>query len=213
MRTQLLSVIGAAALVLALMFVIGSVGTGESESEITTAAATVPETTVSETTVVTTEETTETETEYYSVHIDIGEGVVVTGDEMVVDTFNGVDALYRAHEYDDESDVYSCAAFVKRYYATVYGVEVGGLFTDLVPTASYGWFEETWEPQPGDIGYQDYCGDGHWFIIKSVNEDGSYTIIEQNWKFEQYGETVCIKDRIVTPGVTPELKAFTWYGW
>jgi len=129
------------------------------------------------------------------------------GSQKTVDTFNGVPAYYKTGSHDSDS-TYSCAALVKRYYSTIYGVSVYNLLYDRTPLVSEkGYsFRRVYSGQvlPGDVGYQDGSSGGHWFIIKSVNGN-SMTVIEQNWKNTS---TTCTKERVVTFGSTKNLKAF-----
>ena len=68
------------------------------------------------------------------------------------------------------------------------------MFTGRTPSASSGSFYRTTSPAEGDIGYQTNSrGSGHWFIIKAVNSDGTYTVIEQNWKWKSGGRTYCYR--------------------
>ena len=131
--------------------------------------------------------------------------------QKTVDTFNGVPAYYKIGNHNEDS-TYSCAAYVDRYYKSVYGVDPYNMLTGCTPmTDTKGYsFGRVYQGnvKPGDIGYQTNSkGKGHWFIIKSVN-GASMTIIEQNWKGTS---TSCTVNRVVTFGVTPNLKAFRLY--
>lgn len=136
--------------------------------------------------------------------------VEITKVGQVVDTFNGVQAKYRPCNYDDAQDsVYSCAAYVKRYYSTIYGVSVSSLQTGKTPVVNKGTIKKTTSPKPGDIGYHTNSGSGHWFIVKAVNSDGSYTIIEQNTKWKSNGKSYTYVNHKITKSFT-NLKFFTW---
>lgn len=114
--------------------------------------------------------------------IDWGTAVSITQSNQVVDsiTFNGkcVESIYAPRgsisDYDSNS-TYCCAAFVKRFYSTVYGVDVWNLYPGNQPSASTGSFTRTDSPQPGDIAGNPE----HWAIVKSVSGD-AVTVIEQN---------------------------------
>ena len=137
--------------------------------------------------------------------------VQITYAGQVIDTFNGVSAIYRTGLNDNSDTTYSCAAFVKKYYNTVYHVDVWNLLTGKTPSAGSGSFSQTSSPEPGDIGYQtNSSGNGHWFIIKSVS-GSTYIIIEQNWKWQSNGAYYCTKERQVTTS-TSGFKAFRWSG-
>ncbi|MBQ7295375.1 MAG: InlB B-repeat-containing protein [Clostridia bacterium] len=138
--------------------------------------------------------------------------VKITSSGQVVDTFNGVQAMYIPETGNSDDDTtYSCAAYVKRFYSSVYGVDVWNLLTGKTPLAGSGSFSVTSSPQPGDIGYQTNSGgSGHWFIIKEVNSNGTYSIIEQNWKWASGGATYCYINRNVSYSSTSNFKVFRW---
>lgn len=136
--------------------------------------------------------------------------VRITQSPQVVDTFNGVSALYLPGIGNTNTGTYCCAEFVSKYYRNVYGVNVWNMYTNRTPSASKGRFVSTASPQAGDIGYQlNSGGSGHWFIIKAVNESRC-TIIEQNWKWSSSGNTYCTVNRVVTQGSTRGLKFYHW---
>ena len=114
--------------------------------------------------------------------IDWGNAVPVTQNGQVVDsiTMNGqtVQAIYaprgNVSGYDSDG-TYCCAAFVKRFYKNVYGVDVWNLYPGNTPSVSSGSFTKTDSPQPGDIA----ANSEHWAIVKSVS-GGGVKVIEQN---------------------------------
>jgi hypothetical protein len=129
---------------------------------------------------------------------------------QVVDSFNGVEAKYIPGTGNSNTGTYSCAGYVKAYYSTVYGITVSNLLTGKTPNASNGSFSVTDTPEPGDIGYQlNSSNSGHWFIIKEVN-DSDFTVIEQNWKWEDEGNTYCYINRHVSFSETSGFKVFRW---
>ncbi len=114
--------------------------------------------------------------------INWGTAVPITQNGQVVDsiTMNGqtVQALYapRGNVANYDSDTtYCCAAFVKRFYNLVYGVDVWNLIPGNTPSAGSGYFYKVDSPQPGDIA----ANSGHWAIVRS-NSNGAVGIIEQN---------------------------------
>ena len=136
--------------------------------------------------------------------------ICITSNGQTVDTFHGVAAKYITG-YSDVG-TYSCARYVSNYYRSVYGITVANMFTGRTPSASSGSFYRTTSPAEGDIGYQTNSrGSGHWFIIKAVNSDGTYTVIEQNWKWKSGGRTYCYKNRRVSNS-TKGFKVFRWSG-
>lgn len=114
--------------------------------------------------------------------IDWGTAVRITQNKQVVDsiTMNGktVNALYaprgNVSNYDSDA-TYCCAAFVKRFYSTVYGVDVWNLYPGNTPTASSGYFYKTDSPKAGDIA----ANSEHWAIVRSTG-NGGVKVIEQN---------------------------------
>lgn len=136
--------------------------------------------------------------------------VRITQSPQIVDTFNGVNALYLPGTGNTNTGTYCCAEFVSKYYRSVYGVNVWNMYTNRTPSPSKGSFVSTTSPQAGDIGYQlNSGGSGHWFIIKAVN-GSKCTVIEQNWKWSNAGNTYCTVNRVVTQGSTRGLKFYHW---
>ena len=116
--------------------------------------------------------------------------------KQVVDSFNGVHAYYRKGGNDGSNSFYSCAAFVKRYYKTVYHRDVNNLLHNRTPLAKGDSFVKVTSPQVGDIvATNTNHGTTHWAIAKSINEDGTITLIEQNWKWRQGGGTKSVLNR------------------
>lgn len=143
-----------------------------------------------EVTEVSTEETTDTIEEVEKA--DYKEKILtITKEGFVADSFNGVDALYRKGRSDGSSATYSCAAYIKRYYKEVYGVSVNNLLSGRTPLSSKGTFKQVKTPQVGDVVACLSTGSSnHWAIVKQVNDDNTVTLIEQNWKWSQGGQTV-----------------------
>ena len=138
------------------------------------------------------------------------EWVVVTQDPQVIDVFNGVQSICRPGGREDFDPVYNCTALVSNYYEQVYGMDVWQLYQHQSPIAEgIGSFTVPEKPLPGDIGYQTNDEGGpHWFILKRVNEDGSFTVFEQNFKGVVDGETLTSLNRRVSFDKTRELKFF-----
>lgn len=114
--------------------------------------------------------------------IDWGTAVRITGNGQVVDSIsmNGktVNAVYapRGNIANYDSDpTYCCAAFVKKFYNTVYGVDVWNLYPGNTPSASSGSFVKVSDPKPGDIA----ANSTHWAIVRSAS-GGAVKVIEQN---------------------------------
>ena len=137
------------------------------------------------------------------------QNVVVTEEGQVIDTFNDVQALCRPGGREDYDQVYNCVVLVERYYKAVYGMEVWNEWQFKIPIAEgYGDFMVTDQPRQGDIGYMTgEDGGPHWFILKRVNEDGTYTAFEQNWKWVENGVTYATVNRRV-PGTARDLRFF-----
>ena len=140
----------------------------------------------------TNKETTVTETEV-TPKVDYKlQTLTITKEGFVADSFQGVDALYRKGRSDGSSDTYSCAAYIKRFYKEIYGVSVNNLFGGRTPNSNKGTFKLVKTPEAGDIvACSSTGGSSHWAIVKQVNDDNTVTLIEQNWKWSQGGQTVC----------------------
>ena len=125
--------------------------------------------------------------------------VKVTKTGQVVDTFNGVSAKYIPGLYNSDTGTYCCAQYVKNYYKKIYGISVSNLTTGKTPLANKGKFQKTTSPKAGDIVYHTNSkGSGHWMILKSVNSDGTYTVIEQNSKYKSGSSTYAYKNRHIS---------------
>lgn len=118
--------------------------------------------------------------------------VTITGSNQIVDsiTVNGktVYAVYRKYDGTNGTDpYYSCAAFVKRFYLEVYGVDVYNLSgTNYVPLVANGRgsFVKVTNPQIGDIVRDNT--NTHWAIVKEVKSNGDVVIIQQNaWAYNR----------------------------
>lgn len=114
------------------------------------------------------------------------EFITITSAGQVVDSiiYRGitVDAIYTPYKnlgsaYDSDT-TYCCAAFVKKFYSSVYGVTPYNLSsTSSTPRVSGGSFSVTSSPQKGDV--VRFNNETHWAIVKEVNGD-NITIIQQN---------------------------------
>lgn len=134
----------------------------------------------------------------FQFHID-GEAmsiVTVKKKAQVVDSFNGVDAIYRPGGSDGTNMTYSCAALVKKYYRKVYGVTPYNLNTGCKPQVSGGSFVEVSNPKVGDI--VRCCNSSgrssHWAIVKKVTKK-DVVLLEQNWKWRSGGKTYAKSNR------------------
>ena len=125
--------------------------------------------------------------------------LTITKEGFVADSFQGIDALYRKGRSDGSSTTYSCAAYIKRFYKEIYGVSVNNLFAGRTPNSSKGTFKLVKTPESGDIvSCPSSSGSNHWAIVKQVNDDNTVTLIEQNWKWSQGGQTVCKINRRIS---------------
>lgn len=139
-----------------------------------------------------------------------GQNIEITRTGQIVDTFNGVDAVYATSSNSPGDSTYSCAAYVKRYYSKIHGIEVSNLCSNCTPYTSakgYSFSQISSGYLPGDIVRLP----GHWAIIKEVN-GSNLTLIEQNWKFaDQHDRIYAKKNRIITVGSTSGLAIFRLY--
>ena len=114
----------------------------------------------------------------------IGQKVDITKEKQVVDsiTVNGitVDAIYTNGSYADNDTTYCCAAFVKKFYSTVYGITVYNLLEKTTPliSGSSEQFNLTSNPKIGDI--IRFNSLVHWAIVKSISGN-TITVIQQNY--------------------------------
>ena len=116
-----------------------------------------------------------------SAEVQYGDSVALTGGYQEVDyiefNYKKIPALYPG---------YQCAELVMRFYSEVYGFNVFNLYSSYsTPVGSNGeQFISTREPRIGDIvRFQDRT---HWALVKSVDDDGTVTLIEQNWNMGGY---------------------------
>ena len=122
---------------------------------------------------------------------------------QVVDTFNGVQAIYNTGTNNTNTGDLSCAGLVKRYYQTIFDVTVYNLTTRNTPkTDTQGC---TFQPvsisnaKSGDIVYmENNKGQGHWALAKEIHGN-TVTVFEQNWKWSNGGTTYCTVNRVVSP--------------
>lgn len=122
--------------------------------------------------------------------------VKVTKTAQVVDSYNGVNAIYRPGGSDGSSATYSCAALVKKYYGKVYGVTPYNLLPGCTPIVSGDSFVEVSSPKVGDIvRCTNSAGvSSHWAIVQKVTSS-QVVLLEQNWKWQQSGATYAKADR------------------
>lgn len=123
--------------------------------------------------------------------------VVINGTHFVSDSLNGVDTIYRtgtSSTTDGTDPVYSCAAYIKKYYKTIYGLDVYNLNNGCVPQTYGDSFLRVSDPAVGDI----VALTNHWAIVKDVASDGTITLIEQNYKWSQGGSYACRVNRKIS---------------
>lgn len=114
--------------------------------------------------------------------------VTITKDGQVTDSFCGVDAEYIT-TYSD-TGIYSCAEYVKKYYATLFGANVYQINTyDGPPLVSMDGhtvsLRQVTVPKPGDI--MQNTERTHVAVVKYVSGN-SVTLIEQNYKWTSAGK-------------------------
>lgn len=125
--------------------------------------------------------------------------VTLTQPEQVLDsiTYQGitVDAIYTNAAHSGSDPIYSCAAFVKKFYLQIYGIDVYNLHSSASTPLVYdnkGSFMITETPQVGDIVRDN--ARTHWAIVKEVSED-TVSIIQQNYRTGTMAWTGCTVDR------------------
>lgn len=136
--------------------------------------------------------------------LDLTEAIVpLSGSRIKADSLNGVSALYRSgvsSSTDGTNATYSCAAFIKKYYSKIYGLELNNMYPGAVPNVvnSDDYFVSVKKPKVGDI----VSLPGHWALVKAV-EGNQVILIEQNYKWSQGGSYFCrINRRIAKSSAT-----------
>ncbi|MBS7008749.1 Ig-like domain-containing protein [Anaerostipes sp.] len=124
---------------------------------------------------------------------------------QVVDSFQGVDAVYRPGGWDGNDKTYSCAALVKKFYQARYGFTPYNLFAGATPQEydKGGTFKKVSSPKVGDIASKST----HWAIVQNVSGN-NITLLEQNWKWQEGGKTYAKADRVVSKS---EMTYFRYY--
>ncbi len=123
--------------------------------------------------------------------------ITITKDGQVVDSFCGVDAEYIT-TYSD-TGIYSCAGYVKKFYATLFGVNVYQInMYDGPPLVSLDGhsvsLRQVTAPKPGDI--MQNTERTHVAIVKEVSGN-SVTLIEQNYKWTSAGKIYARVNRAI----------------
>ncbi|MBQ3055103.1 MAG: InlB B-repeat-containing protein [Oscillospiraceae bacterium] len=128
--------------------------------------------------------------------------VKITYNGQVVDSFAGVDAIYAtlgSYNNVDTNATYSCAAFLKKFCSTLWGVTIYNINTvNAAPSVSKSghsvYLKTVSSPRPGDIMQtKNY---GHVAVVKSVSGSNAI-LIEQNWSYNSGGYRYARKERSV----------------
>ena len=113
----------------------------------------------------------------------------------------------------DGSSVYACAAYPHKFYAEVFGIQIydlnGPNYEPKVASGS-GSFSKVSTPQIGDIIRSEIST--HWAIVKSVDSNGTVTVIQQNaGYFDKSGNyRAMINTKIAAP--YSYVSFFRWSG-
>jgi len=129
-----------------------------------------------------------------------------TKSAQVVDSLDGVNALYRPGSGDGSDTTYSCAAYAKRYFSSRYGVTVYNLLQYRTPLVSSGKLTVVTTPQKGDLAF--WRNRPHSAIAKYLS-GSTVVLIEQNWKWLQNGSWVTYKERTVSK-YDSQIKFYRW---
>ena len=112
--------------------------------------------------------------------ISSGPYVEIKGNNCVVDTFYGVDALY-----NESGSTYYCNELVIRFYKEAYGLSISAGSSGISMKTEGYKFVTPDTPKAGDVVYvsADMRGgtSDHWAIVKSCS-GGYLTLFEQNVK-------------------------------
>lgn len=137
--------------------------------------------------------------ERVSAKMKSGNMVTLTQAGQVIDsiTYNGktIEAVYSNKSYPGNDPTYSCAAFIKKFYSTVYGISVYNLNSPTSKPLIYenkGSFSLTSDPQVGDI-IRDNTRT-HWAIVKSIDNNKIH-VIQQSYKSGSSAWINCTIDR------------------
>lgn len=108
-----------------------------------------------------------------------GEKVEIVGQDCVVDTFCGIEALYNEGNRDHQ-----CVDLVKDFYSELFGVDFVTNYGTGIYSQTDGYeFVVTDDPQPGDILFipTEMSGNScdHFAVVKEY-KDGYISIFEQN---------------------------------
>ncbi len=129
----------------------------------------------------------------------VGTPVTLTEPNQILETitYNGitVEAAYTSGPYSGSDPVYSCAAFIKKFYSMIYDIGVYNLNSkDSIPLVykNEGSFSLTDQPRMGDIVRDNTRT--HWAIVKSVEGD-IITVVQQNYRSGNMAWINCIIDR------------------
>ncbi len=129
----------------------------------------------------------------------VGTPITLTQPGQILEsiTYNGitVEAAYTNGPYSGSDPVFSCAAFVKKFYSKIYGIEVYNLISkDSTPMVYYnrGSFSLTDQPRTGDIVRDNTRT--HWAIVKLVDGD-IITVVQQNYRSGNTAWINCTIDR------------------
>ncbi len=106
-----------------------------------------------------------------------------------------VEAVYTSEAHSGSDPIYSCAAFVKKFYQSTYGIKVYNLNSSSSTPLIYdnkGSFIVTDLPQVGDIVRDN--NRTHWAIVKEILGD-TVTLIQQNYQTGRTAWVGCSVDR------------------
>ncbi|MCI8668027.1 MAG: hypothetical protein HFI34_00675 [Lachnospiraceae bacterium] len=128
---------------------------------------------------------------------DMESVVAIIKDGQVTDSFCGVAAEYITTQSD--TGMYSCAGYVKKFYATVFGVNVYQINTyDGPPMVSMAGhsvsLKQVTTPKPGDI--MQNRERTHVAVVKQVS-GARATLIEQNYKWTSGGKIYARVNRVI----------------
>ena len=125
--------------------------------------------------------------------------VEITKDGQVVDSYRGVDAVYRKNAYETELP-WNCAGYVRAFYQKIYGVNVTNLFHGQIPNGNKDGgaveFVQVKAPKEGDICGEVKESTNHWTIVRKVMGD-AIVVIEQNYKWMEDDKVYCQINRKV----------------
>lgn len=137
--------------------------------------------------------------------------VKITTTCQIVDTLDNVKAYYRPGTVanDATNTTYSCAAFAKRYFSSIYGVTLSNLLQNATPIVSRGKLTKVSTPRKGDLVFWPNINNSCHSAIVKCTSGSNVILIEQNWKSQSNGSWYTTKERSISQ-TSSGVKFYRW---